>query len=133
MPRPELVLVFPWPEAALSPNTRVHWRKLWQAKKRARKTSAALTGEQVGWEHALRSPLELVMTFFPPSRRSYDLDNLEYRMKAWIDGMCDTLGINDRDIKRKIGVMAEYESVKALRGGAVEFILRELQCQAHQM
>ena len=132
MSRPELVLVFPWPDAALSPNTRVHWRKLWQAKKRARKHSAVLTVEQVGKHYDMHPPFELALTFFPPSRRAYDLDNLEYRMKAWIDGMCDALGINDRDIKRKVGTMAAYESVKALRGGAVEFILRELQCQPHQ-
>jgi hypothetical protein len=35
------------------------------------------------------------MEFCPPTRRSYDRDNLSARMKSGLDGLCDALGFDD--------------------------------------
>lgn len=41
--------------------------------------------------------LELV--FHPPTLRPYDLDGLHSRTKSGLDGLCDALGINDRQFR----------------------------------
>jgi hypothetical protein len=38
--------------------------------------------------------------FMAPTKRHYDMDNLLSRMKSGIDGVCDALGINDRQFVR---------------------------------
>lgn len=121
--QPELVIVLPWPAAALSPNSRAHWQVLYQAKKRARRQARLLTDTQVAYRFPGTPPFHLHMTFFPPSRRHYDLDNLVGRMKAPIDGMCDSLQINDRDFKSTSQRMADYEMTRACKGGAVELTI----------
>ena len=39
--------------------------------------------------------LHVNITFFPPSRRRFDLDGLLSRMKAGLDGVSDVCGIDD--------------------------------------
>lgn len=39
--------------------------------------------------------LHLSLTFYPPTRRSYDLDNLLARCKAGLDGLADVVGVDD--------------------------------------
>lgn len=41
-------------------------------------------------------PLALDLTFVPPTRHSYDRDNLVARMKSGLDGLADALDINDK-------------------------------------
>ena len=43
--------------------------------------------------------LTLTMVFYPPQRREYDRDNLSARMKSGLDGLCDTLKIDDKLFK----------------------------------
>jgi crossover junction endodeoxyribonuclease RusA len=37
----------------------------------------------------------LRLTFYPPSRRQYDLDNCVAAMKSGLDGVADALQVND--------------------------------------
>lgn len=41
------------------------------------------------------SAVHLNLTFTPPTRRRFDLDNLLARMKAGLDGLADVLGVDD--------------------------------------
>ncbi|CAB4165100.1 hypothetical protein UFOVP824_30 [uncultured Caudovirales phage] len=119
----ELAIWLPWPAAALSPNSRARWQVLYQAKKRARRQAALVTMSQVPYRFDGKPPFHLHMTFYPPSRRSYDLDNLVGRMKAPIDGMCDSLNINDKNFKSTSQRLADYDSDKACKGGLVRLVI----------
>ena len=119
----DLFIFLPWPAAALSPNSRANWRALYGAKKRARRQARLLTDTQLPHRFTGTAPFHLHMNFFPPSRRAYDLDNLVGRMKAPIDGMCDSLQINDKDFKSQSQTLADYSSDYACKGGAVQLII----------
>ena len=40
--------------------------------------------------------LHLTLTFYPPTRRAYDLDNALARCKAGLDGLADVLKVDDK-------------------------------------
>lgn len=40
--------------------------------------------------------LHLSLTFYPPTRRAFDLDNALARMKSGLDGLADVLEVDDR-------------------------------------
>lgn len=89
-------LELPWPDAALSPNTRGHWSARSRAAKAAREYGH-LAAIEAGW-HAAPLPegrLHLWITFNPPTRRRPDDDNMLARFKPWRDGLADALGIDD--------------------------------------
>ncbi|MBO9679547.1 MAG: hypothetical protein J7556_14995 [Acidovorax sp.] len=46
--------------------------------------------------------LHLSLTFYPPTRRAFDLDNALARMKSGLDGLSDVLGVDDRHWELKI-------------------------------
>lgn len=85
----------PWPPKELSPNARLHWRKLAKAKKAYRAECGYLAVAQgVGRMEA--GKLHLSLTFYAPTRRAYDLDNALARMKSGLDGLADVLGVDDK-------------------------------------
>lgn len=84
----------PWPDRRLSPNARVHWSSLARAKKAA-KNAAYYTVLEAGVGKTLADSLSVRYSFFPPSRRAYDLDNLVASMKAAADGIALAIGIDD--------------------------------------
>lgn len=104
-------LVLPWPGRELSPNTRIHWAKLARAKKRYRLDCAVLARSQGLQKLAIPDDLQklegislhVALTFCPPTRQAYDLDNALARMKAGLDGLADVLGLDDRHWRFSIG------------------------------
>ena len=99
-----------WPDPKLSPNARCHWAILSRVKKKYRLDSWVRTLEQVGQLGFLGvpdGPLILEMTFYRPTRRSYDRDNLLARCKAGLDGMCDALRIDDKRFATVVVKVAE--------------------------
>lgn len=92
MPEP---IVLPWPPKELSPNARLHWTKLAKAKKAYRAACAAQAMAQ-GLRRMQADKLHLSLTFYPPNRRAFDLDNALARMKSGLDGLADVLGVDDR-------------------------------------
>lgn len=111
-------LTLAWPSHKLSPNARSHWGRI-AAVKQARMDA--------GWETLAQArdaklppdaPLSVALIFCPPTARKYDLDNLEARMKALIDGVADVLHFNDNQIKRKGSSFGEI-----VKGGRVEVYL----------
>ena len=89
-----LEINLPWPPATLSPNARQHWAQLAKAKK-AFRADCYLTAIEQGARPIKADRLHLHLTFVPPSRRKFDLDNLLARMKAGLDGLADVLGVDD--------------------------------------
>ena len=107
MPRSELEVVLPWPPPDLSPNARLHWSKAAKVKRRYRKTcwgetALALSRARKANVRMWCAPdqrLRVELQFFPPNRRSRDIDNLVASMKAGIDGIADALGIDDSNFE----------------------------------
>ena len=94
-----LTVELPWPSADLSPNARIHY----MAHARAKKTAK---NHAWGWTKAAMGPLGIAakswigpvavnITFHPEMNRARDLDNMQARMKAALDGMALALGIDD--------------------------------------
>lgn len=87
-------LTLPFPSPKLSPNARLHWSAVAREKKRLRALWAwDAVGQGAGRLDAQR--LHLSIEFCPPSAQRRDLDNLLASVKAGLDGLADTLGIDD--------------------------------------
>lgn len=107
------VIVLPWPDKKLSPNARCHWAQKAKAVKAARLAAGWATRAakvRVVGEGAIG----VRITFYPPSKRRYDLDNLLASMKSALDGVADGFGVDDSRFRIS---MALGEPVK---GGRVE-------------
>lgn len=90
-----LNITLPWPPKELSPNARLHWSKLAKAKK-AYRYACAVQARVQGAQRIEADKLHLSLTFYPPTRRGFDLDNALARMKSGLDGLADVLGVDDR-------------------------------------
>lgn len=89
-----MIVTLPWPPKTLSPNARVHWAKLARAKKEYREACAWAAVYQ-GAKRVRAEKLHIALTFTPPSRRRFDIDNCLARMKSGLDGLADVLGVDD--------------------------------------
>lgn len=87
-------LYLPWPDRKLSPNSRVHWSVLSRAKAAAKKL-AYYTALEAGIGKIDADAVRVRYSFFPPSRRIYDTDNLIASMKAAADGVAQAIGVDD--------------------------------------
>ena len=87
-------ITLPWPQKELSPNARLHWAKLAKAKRQYRE-ACAITARSQGARRLAADSLHLTLTFYPPTRRAFDLDGLLSRMKSGLDGLADVLGVDD--------------------------------------
>ena len=85
----------PWPPTGLSPNARNHWAKLAKLKKAYREACAWQAIAQ-GVRPMQASALHLTITFVPPTRRAFDLDNALARIKSGLDGLADVLKVDDK-------------------------------------
>ena len=112
-----VVITLPWPDKALSPNARCHWRAKAAAAKAYRKACWAITlrsGFKVDWE----GEAHLWITFYPPDKRARDDDNLIASFKSGRDGVADALGIDDKRFRS-----CPWVSDKVRKGGCVEVVI----------
>lgn len=87
-------VTLPWPQKALSPNSRCHWSVKAKSAKAYRYECFVLAKQakvKVDWE----GPVHLYLTFRPPDKRHRDVDNCVASMKAGLDGLADALKIDD--------------------------------------
>ena len=84
-----------WPAKELSPNARLHWAKVAKVKK-AHRAEGYYTALPYRGVFDGETRLRLELTFYKPTRRAMDRDNLLSRCKAGLDGIADGIGINDR-------------------------------------
>jgi len=97
----------PWPPRELSPNSRSHYMARARAIKKYRAACAAITRAAVGCGRSeLSRPVVVVLTFRPPRRGRFDLDNLVARMKAGLDGVADALGVDDAEFRLTVSIAA---------------------------
>lgn len=87
-------LILPWPPSGLSPNARSHWAATAKLKKQYR-SDCAWQAKAQGATKIDATALHLKITFYPPTKRHFDLDNLLARMKSGLDGLADVLGVDD--------------------------------------
>lgn len=108
-----LAITLPWPSRSLSPNARVHWRRLADVKKLAKRDAfyAAMSGRK---EKIDAPTIKASVTFSPPDRRARDTDNMISSMKAAFDGIADAIGIDDSKWTLHIQPVAE-----PVKGGRV--------------
>lgn len=93
------MIVLPWPDKVLSPNSRVHWAQKAKAVKSARRSGymAALhAGYGLDTFSGYEGKLHLWIDYYAKTRNYPDADNCLSASKAYIDGIADALGINDR-------------------------------------
>ena len=91
----EMIIKLPWPPTGLSPNSRNHWAKTAKLKKQYREACFWQAMEQ-GARPIQAASLHLTLTFYPPTRRAYDLDNALARIKSGLDGLADVLKVDDK-------------------------------------
>lgn len=114
-------VTLPWPDARLSPNARLHWRRKSEAVKRARwDASYAVLEAANGSLGEIRRELvdltriPIAFRFHAPDNRHRDDDNMVASIKAARDGIADALGVNDRRF------VASYEFADPEKPGRVE-------------
>jgi crossover junction endodeoxyribonuclease RusA len=88
-------IFLPWPDKRLSPNAREHWSSIARAKKSAKNT-AHNTVLEAGIGKVKAESINVTLAFYPPSKRSYDADNLLAAHKAALDGIALAIGVNDK-------------------------------------
>lgn len=98
-------IVLPWPDPKLNPNQYKgkHWSSAAAARKKARSDAFWITrGALLENLAATGKPfdsgagtLDTRITFFLPTRQPRDLDNLLAALKPSLDGIADSLGVND--------------------------------------
>ena len=100
----------PWPPPELSPNSRIHWAKKFAAKRKYRSHCDIVVLDQGVKTLDPEADYVLHMTFIPPDKRHYDVDNLIARMKSGLDGLCDALDIDDQRFS-SVGASVSRDSI----------------------
>lgn len=104
------MIELPYPAAALSPNSRAHWRTIASAKKSHREWARLATLAWRGTDHRPidAEQIDVLITVYPPKAwRTGDRDNFLSRCKAYLDGIADGLGVNDRVFDCRVQFMDE--------------------------
>lgn len=89
-----LTISLPWPSKSLSPNARVHWRRVAEIKKLAKRDAFYAT-RSVRKDPIEAEAMTARITFSPPDRRARDADNMVSSLKAALDGIAQAIGIDD--------------------------------------
>lgn len=90
------LIELPWPAKELSPNARQHWSAAARAKK-AYRTRCRVLGDASGLSLVPKGTERVLvhLEFFPPDRRIRDWDNMVASMKSGLDGLADSMGVDD--------------------------------------
>jgi len=90
------MLNLPWPPPELSPNKSLHFTAKMAHKKRMRDVCKAICKEHdCAWLIPPEGNIHIKLTFYPPNKRGFDLDNMLARSKSLLDGVADAWNIND--------------------------------------
>jgi crossover junction endodeoxyribonuclease RusA len=86
-------ITLPWPSTDLTPHAKGGWKKKARATKDAR---------NMAWSVAMEKPrvecipdAVIFVEYWPKARRG-DVHNMHGRMKAYIDGIADAMGCDDK-------------------------------------
>ena len=108
-------ITLPWPDKALTPHAKGHWRPKAEATKNAR---------NMAWARAMERPripcvpdAVIFVEYWPKAYRG-DVHNMHGRMKAYIDGIADAMGCDDK------GFRVDFPSVWAGRSDPGKVVFR---------
>ena len=105
----------PWPVPILFPNgqKKANWYTIAAARRKARQDGANAALE-AGWRKSNHHSAEVSITFHPPDNRKRDLDNMLAAIKSALDGVSDTIGIDDSTWSLRIakGEVVEHGMVQ---------------------
>ena len=110
-----ITINLPWPDKVLSPNARTHWATKARAVKVARKYGHCVTlaaGMNANTFKGYDGVLHLWIDYYAKTRNYPDSDNCLSASKAYLDGIADALGVNDRRFR-------PHPLVKVETGGKV--------------
>lgn len=111
--------ILPWPHVALSGHNKGHWHIKAEIvrKHRARAITATVAAKvSIPW---IAGDIPIRFRFVPPNRRG-DRTNFPNRLKPYIDGIADALGVNDRRF------LPAYEFAEPEAPGRVEVEIGEV-------
>ena len=102
------LIELPWPAKELSPNARQHWAAAARAKK-AYRTRCRQVGDALGLSMVPKGSERVLvhLEFFPPDRRARDWDNMVASMKSGLDGLADSMGVDDSKWRLSFDVCRE--------------------------
>jgi hypothetical protein len=89
-------ITLPWPDKALTPHAKGHWQPKAVATKAARNMAYLAARDKPAIE---RIPNATIFVEYWPKARRGDVHNMHGRMKAYIDGIADAMGCDDRDFQ----------------------------------
>lgn len=90
------MIILPFPPKELSPNARSRtYHKQARFKKQARADGYYATKASKASVAAGDVPVMMEVSFYPPGAYHYDQDGLISRMKGYLDGIADALGVDD--------------------------------------
>ena len=118
-----MIINLPWPPAQLRPNSarRSHWRSNATLAKRYKDDCLiALLEQRVNRTFSASVPVEVDITFCPPSRRKYDRDGSLSAIKAGLDILAAHIGMDDDDFEP-----ITLRRGDVIKGGLVVIILTE--------
>jgi crossover junction endodeoxyribonuclease RusA len=109
-----LTVRLPWPEPGLSPNARLHYRRVAELKRSARHYARYATLEALNIAPLPFGPsdrLAVTAVYCPPDHRKRDLfENMPASIKAHMDGVFDALEVNDNQVRRAVGEWGEVDA-----------------------
>ena len=90
------IITLPWPSSKLTPHAKGHWRPKADATKFARSLAriAALEAPRV----SVIPDAVIFVEYWPKAFRG-DVHNMHGRMKAYIDGIADAMGCDDKGFR----------------------------------
>jgi crossover junction endodeoxyribonuclease RusA len=119
-------ILLPWPDKALSPNSRSLWGKIRAvtvARELARmETINAISLAPGSWKWFVDCQLSATLIFNPPSKRRQDLDGMISRTKPYLDGIFQALCIDDSLICE---IVARRSA--PVKGGSVTIEIKRLE------
>jgi crossover junction endodeoxyribonuclease RusA len=89
-------VTLPWPPKALSPNGRYCWQVKAKAGKQYKHAVYYLCKE-AGLVNPGGAKVHISVSFYPPSRHTYDQDNCISMLKCGLDSIAEYLRMNDKD------------------------------------
>lgn len=109
------IITLPWPDKALQSNSRTHW---------AAKSRATKTARNMAWAVATQKPRIACMPdalifieYYPKAFRG-DIHNVPSSLKAYIDGIADAMGCDDKAFR------VDYPSVWAGKSDPGKVVFR---------
>ena len=94
-----ITIALPWPDKHLSPNSRMHNKAKIPYIQAARELAYYAVKEQPQYDwQGMDAGLVMIVTAHPPNNRRRDLDNVLSSCKAYQDGLCQALRVDDRQI-----------------------------------